>query len=180
MMPFPLFCITLAATPESPVKKGTLLLSIIPLLLLFCGTPLLTGRTAPFGLAKGTCPLTAGLATTPVTALAVGFDPPIMSCMKNVRGWWPSALATAAPVAEAGPAGVATASGGTLDRGASAGLSSSSSRIRAETANVVARARRSMQMMATRDLWDVIILGRGGNLRIAADDFQSCCLSMMG
>lgn len=76
-----------------------------------------------------------------------------------------------APIAEAGPAGVATATGGPLDRGVSAESGSSSSRILAETANVVLRARRSMQMMATRDLWDAMILGRGWNLRIAGADF---------
>lgn len=150
MMPFLLFCNTLAATPESPVKKGTLLLLIIPSLLLFCGMPLVTGKFAPFGLAKGTCPLTAGLLTTPVTALAVGFDPPTMSCMKKVR-WWPSEVATVAPVVEAGPAGVEVTTGGTLGKGVSAESGSSSLRIGAGTANVVVRARRSKKMVAMRD-----------------------------
>lgn len=49
--------------------------------------PFPIGTTAPLGLAKGTWPLTAGLVTIPVTAVAEGFDPPIMSCRKNVNGW---------------------------------------------------------------------------------------------
>lgn len=43
-----LFWITFDVVPLRPVRKGKLLLLIMPLL------PLLTGRTAPLGLAKGT------------------------------------------------------------------------------------------------------------------------------
>lgn len=80
-----LFCPKLDANPLSPVRKGTLLLFTIPPLALLVGTPLFTGRTAPFGFAKGTWPPTAGLATIPVTAMAEGRLPPSMSCMKKVR-----------------------------------------------------------------------------------------------
>lgn len=50
----PLFCTTFGVVPLRPVRKGMLLLFIRPLLLLFWGTPLLTGSTAPLGLANGT------------------------------------------------------------------------------------------------------------------------------
>lgn len=56
-------------------------------MLLLDGKPLLTGRFAPLGLANGSWPLRAGFATTPVTALAVGFEPPSMSCIKKTRVW---------------------------------------------------------------------------------------------
>ena len=82
--------------PPRPARKGRLLLFIVPLLEFVMGTPLLAGMMAPFGLAKGICPFTAELVTTPVTALADGFEPPSKSCMKKDKGWWGSEFPTVA------------------------------------------------------------------------------------
>lgn len=82
--------------------------------------------------------MTAGLATIPVTALAEGFEPPSMSCMKKINGWWGYSLVTAAALVAADrPAGVTTEPGVTS---AVVGTGvSSSSRIRAEEVQVIAR-----------------------------------------
>lgn len=82
-----MFCRMLEVVPPSPTRSGTLLLLRIPLLLLLDGRPLLTGRFAPLGLANGSWPLRAEFATTPVTALAVGFEPPSISCIKKTKAW---------------------------------------------------------------------------------------------
>lgn len=128
----------------------------------------MTGSTAPLGLAKGTWPLTAGLVTIPVTAPAEGFDPPRMSCMKNDNVWWRSILVTVVLVAAAG----AVATEVTLDTGvstrsdasgATAGVTGASlSRIRAEMAQGMARARKRKDMAlngAEMSIWFAMRLG---------------------
>lgn len=72
-------------------------------MLLFDGTPLLTGRFAPLGLANGSWPLRAAFATTPVTALAVGFEPPSISCIKKTKVWSGSKPPAPEPTVGKGP-----------------------------------------------------------------------------
>lgn len=98
-----MFCRMFEVVPPRPTRSGTLLLLRIPLLLLLDGTPLLTGRFAPLGLANGSWPLRAEFATTPVTALAVGFEPPSISCIKKTKVWSGSKPPAPVPTVGKGP-----------------------------------------------------------------------------
>lgn len=112
---FPVFCRTVLELglfrllPLKPARNGRLLLLTIPLML-FSGTPPVTGKTWLLGVEKGTT-LALEEATIPVTTLLVAWDPPMMSCMKKLI------VGCSAPVLVAGtlpatvadpPLGVAT------------------------------------------------------------------------
>lgn len=160
LLPLPLFCPMFDENPLRPVRKGMLLLFTIPPLALLVGRPLFTGRTAPLGLAKGTCPPTAGLATMPVTAMAEGWVPPRMSCMKKVREWSSGITVGAAPpeLAELTPGAVVAAPPGVMPAVppgvvvpartvAGPAVVGSSSSSRAEVADEIMRARMRRETM---------------------------------